>query len=77
MASLAQRDGQFDPTHMVMVPARAGHHPPPRALDPVPGLGQKGHHAFDVVSLHLDHPVLCGAAGAAVSDWRQPGQMRP
>ena len=30
MASPAQRDGQFDPIHMVMVPARAGHHPPAR-----------------------------------------------
>ena len=30
IASLAQRDGQFDPMHMVMVLACAGHHPPAR-----------------------------------------------
>ena len=37
----------------------------PRALDPVPGLGQPGNNAFDMVSLHLNHSVLRGAAGAA------------
>ena len=64
MAGLAQRDGQFDPIHMVMC-AGVSWASTPRAPDPVPGLGQPGHHAFDMVPLHLDHAVLRGAAGAA------------